>query len=72
MKEYELTDEEIVGLIKKTGWGLKRAESFNLISNYTAVTQAAQKKLLIDIDNHVGAILRATDYWQSLLKDFGL
>ncbi len=40
-----LTPEEIKELIKETGWGLKRAESLNLVSNYTAVAEAQLAKV---------------------------
>jgi len=35
-----LSKEQIIQLIKKTGWGLERAHSVNLVSNYTTVAQA--------------------------------
>jgi len=41
-----LSDEDIEKLIKRTGWGLKRAESLNLVSNYNSVAQKAQRDTL--------------------------
>jgi len=45
IERVRLTDEEIRQLLKETGWGIKRAESLNLVSNYRAVAQALLNKL---------------------------
>ena len=39
-----LTDMEIKLLIKKTGWGIERAKSLNLVSNYKTVAETQDTK----------------------------
>lgn len=46
-----LSDEAIEQLINKTGWGLKRAKSLNLVSNYKTVAEAQRQS---DIKHNEG------------------
>ncbi|KKN35023.1 hypothetical protein LCGC14_0787720 [marine sediment metagenome] len=46
MKRLSDDNEAIKKLIKQTGWGLKRAESLNLVSNYKSVAREAEDRMI--------------------------
>jgi len=62
MKLYELSEPELDELM----------DGYRDLALAEITMSAAQKKLLEDINKNVGTLLRGTDYWQSLLKDFDI